>query len=374
MTKYRIALVTDKYLPIFGGLELYLHDLAHELTLRGHEVHVICATPGAPDDEIFTVHRIATPRVLYRAASPLAVGRLEAILRAGRFDLVHAHCIFSPLAHAATFLAHKLGVASLFTLHSVLHGVGGVMLSLLNRACGWGSWPTITSAVSEYVAAELAQVTGRNDVEVILNAAHLDRWRNARPPEGELRVVSAMRFTLRKQPTALVRLVPEVLARLPRASWPKFTLVGDGPERRRVEREVARLGVGEHVELPGFLPRPAIAELLTRAALFVVPSAREALSIVAIEARAAGLPVVARVPSGVAEVVDDGVHGLHARSSEELVAAIVRLIADAELRRRMSEAAPRNLDRFTWPRCLERHEALYARAVVSAGRLASSRR
>jgi glycosyltransferase involved in cell wall biosynthesis len=363
MTKYRIALVTDKYLPIFGGLELYLHDLAHELTLRGHEVHVICATPGAPDDEIFSVHRIATPRVLYRAASPLAVGRLQAILRAGRFDLVHAHCIFSPLAHAATFLARKLGIPSLFTLHSVLHGVGGVTLSLLNRAFGWGRWPTIISAVSHYVAAELTEVTGRDDVEVILNAAHVDRWQLARPEKAELRVVSAMRFTLRKQPTAFVRIVPEVLARLPRALWPKFTLIGDGPERRRVEREVARLGIAEHVELPGFLPRPAIAELLARAALFVVPSAREALSIVAIEARAAGLPVVARVPSGVAEVVEDGVHGLHARSSEELVAAIVRLMSDGELRRRMSQVAARDLERFAWPRCLERHEELYARAV-----------
>jgi glycosyltransferase involved in cell wall biosynthesis len=362
MTKYRIALVTDKYLPIFGGLEIHLHDLAHELTLRGHEVHVVCATPGEPDDEIFAVHRIATPRLLYRACSGRAVRRLQQILGAHRFDVVHAHCIFSPLAHAATLLAQRMGIPSLLTLHSVLRGAGVVALSLLNRAVGWGRWPTVLSAVSRYVAADLVQATGRN-AEVVLNAAHLDRWQVER--REELRVVSAMRFTIRKQPTELVRVVPDVLARLPHCLWPKFTLIGDGPERRSVEREVARLGVGDNVELPGFLPRAAIADVMARAALFAVPSAREALSIAAIEARAAGLPVVARVPSGVAEVVEHGVHGLHARSRAEFVDAIVRLIRDQELRARLSRQARLDLERFSWPRCLERHEQLYERAMSS---------
>ena len=371
MKKYRIALVTDKYLPIFGGLEILLHDLAHDLTLRGHEPHVICVTPGDADDEIFSVHRLDVPRIphLYRAGSPVAITALDRLLQRYRFDLVHGHCVFSPLAHAATWLARRRGIPSVFTVHSDLRGVGGVMATLIHRLCDWGAWPTVLSAVSNYVAADLREMTGRHDVELILNAAHLDRWRV--PRAEELRIVSAMRFTIRKRPRQLVRMLSSLHGRLPRSLRPKLVLIGDGPEMPSVRREVARLGLEDHVELPGYLTQPQLALQLARAAVFAVPSRREALSIAAIEARAAGVPVVARVPSGVAEVIDHGVHGLLARDDEELVSALAQLLGDPALRARMSAAAKRDLGRFDWRRCLDRHEEVYAAAQTRHGTRAS---
>jgi len=370
MKRYRIALVTDKYLPIFGGLEILLRDLAHELTLRGHDVHVISATPGGPahcDDGRFAVTRLSAPRVLYRARSPAAVGQLEAVLRAGRFDLVHAHCIFSPLAHAATWLARRLGIASVFTLHSDLRGAGAVAAGALHRLTRWGRWPTVLTAVSRYVARDLGAATAREDVELLLNAAHIERWRAARAHDARVtrvRIAAAMRFTLRKRPIELVRMMPALLARLPRAQWPTLTIAGDGPELPSVRREVARLALGAHVELPGYLPHDALAALFARASLFAVPSHREALSIAAIEARAAGLPVVARVPSGVAEVVEHGRHGFLAATTDEFVTALATLVREPVLRARMAAQAQEDLDRFTWPRCIARHEEVYALALA----------
>jgi len=363
MKKYRIALVTDKYLPIYGGLELFLRELAHELTLRGHEAHVICVTPGEPRDEIFAVHRLDVPRIpgLYRARSRAAVVALDRVLGAHRFDLVHAHCIFSPLAHAATWLARRRRVPSVLTVHSDVRGVGGLAASLANRVCRWAKWPTVLSAVSRYVAGDLRRVSRRDDVELLLNAARIDDWRVARAEEQ--RIVAAMRFTIRKRPKQLVRMLSSLHARLPRSRWPKLALVGDGPELPSVRREVARLGLQEHVELPGYLTQRELAGQLARAAVFAVPSRREALSIAAIEARAAAVPVVARIPSGVAEVVEHGVHGLLARDDDEFVAALATLLGDPALRARMSGAARRDLERFEWRRCLERHEELYATAI-----------
>lgn len=372
MKKYRIALVTDKYLPIFGGLEIFLHDLAHELTLRGHEPHIVCVTPGHPDDEIFRVHRLDVPRIpqLYRARSRAAITELDRVLRTFRFDLIHAHCVFSPLAHAATWLARQHGIPSVLTVHSDLRGAGGAMALLVNRFFPWAAWPTVLSAVSNYVAADLRAVAGRDDVELILNAAHLDRWRVARAEES--RIVSAMRFTIRKRPKQLVRMLASLHAVLPRALWPKLVLIGDGPEFPSVRREVARLGLQDHVELPGYLPQQQLAQQLARAAVFAVPSRREALSIAAIEARAAGVPVVARIPSGVAEVIDHGVHGLLARDDDELVSALARLLGDSALRARMSEAARQELGRFEWRQCLDRHEEVYAKASYSSRSSAAS--
>ena len=136
----------------------------------------------------------------------------------------------------------------------------------------------------------------------------------------------------------------------------------------RVRRTVDRLGLASHVELPGYVDHAALPAVLAHSAIFVVPSRREALSIAAIEARSAGLPVVARVPSGVSEVVTHGRHGLLARSDAEIVDALATLCADRALRLRLAAHARRDLDRFAWSRSIARHEQIYALALERGAR------
>lgn len=367
MKRYKIAIVSDSYLPKVGGLEVHMHDLAHELTLRGHEAHVICVAPGGPDREIFPVHRIPAPLVprLGCIRNGQSIPVLEELLRSGGYDVVHSHCIFSPLGHAAAHLARKLQLPSVFTLHSVLRGVVGVALRALDRLYPWSAQPTILTGVSSFVADELRAVTGRQDIQILLNATRTEDWRL--PRREEQRVVSVLRFTKRKRPMDLVRMIPQVLRQLPRDKWPIFTLVGDGPERPRVEREVARLGIGAHVEFTGVLPRPQVQKLLARSAVFALPSYLEALPIAIIEARSAGLPVVARTPNGVAEIIEHGEQGYLARDTQEFVSYLVRLLENPELRAKMSAKAQSELDRFTWARSIERHVQIYAQAMERFG-------
>ena len=356
--------------PIFGGLEIALDHLAHELTLRGHEAHVISVTPGGPDEEIFPVHRLDVPRleVLYRARSRAAVDQLDALLRRGRFDLVHAHCIFSPLAHAATFLARRLGLPSVFTLHSDLRGVGGAALSLLNRVVPVGRWPTVLSAVRATSRPSCASVTARDDVELVLNAAHLDRWQLER--QEELRVVS--RHALHPAQAAgrsRPHRCPTVLRAACRArSGPGSCSSATAPSGGRWSARWRASGSVSTSSCRASCRGRRSPSALARSALFAVPSRREALSIAAIEARAVGLPVVARIPSGVGEVVEHGVHGLLVRTRDEFVDALVQLLGDPALRARMSAAARQDLERFAWPRCVERHEELYALATARHAR------
>ncbi len=366
MKRLKIAIVSDSYLPTVGGLEVHMHDLAHELTLQGHEAHIICVTPGGPDREIFPVHRIDAPLLprIGRVRNTQSFPVLEELLRRGRYDLVHSHCIFSPLGHAAAYLAKKLQIPSVFTLHSVLRGLGGMAMRLIDQVYPWSSWPTVLTGVSTFVAQELQAVSGRQ-VQVLLNATRTEDWRLQR--REEQRVVSVLRFSKRKRPLDLVRMVPKVLARLPREQWPVFTLVGDGPERPRVERAAVRLGVREHIEFTGVLARPQIQQLLARSAVFALPSYLEALPIAVIEARSAGLPVVARTPNGVAEIIDHGEQGYLAPNTAAFVDSLVKLLANKELRMEMSAKTQLQLDRFTWPRSIERHLRVYTEALERAG-------
>ncbi len=364
MTRYKVALISDWYLPRVGGLELHIRDLARELVARGHEAHVICSTPGTAEDSGgVKVHRLDVPLMpfLNTIRNRAAVKKLEHLLRLEKYDIIHAHTALSPLALSAVYLARQMGIPSLMTEHSVLNGAGNVMLRGLDQICGWSKWPGVLTAVSGYVASELRALTGRNDIPVLLNATRTKDWSGER--QEELRVVSVLRFTKRKRPMDIVRMMPQILAQLPGGMRPVFTIIGDGPEMPAVRREAQRLGVESYLELPGLKSRQEIQQYLARSALFILPSYKEAMPIAVIEARAAGLPVVARTPNGVAEIIEHGVHGFLAPDTNSFVEHVARLIQDTELRQKMSLHARQGLDTFGWDAAVDRHMKVYGLAV-----------
>ncbi len=365
--KYKVALVSEMYLPRIGGLELHVRDLARELSRRGHDVHVVCNTPGpASYDDGVTLHRLGLPRLpfLQTIRDPSAAAALRRLFERERYDIVHVQAAFLPMTHVATYQARQLGIPCLFTECSWL-GAGWLrFFEALHRVSDWGHWPTLLSGVSQCVADQLARITGRDDVFVLHNGVHVADWKTQPRPPIRPRVVSVMRFTNRKRPFDVVRAIPRVHAQLPEPLRPVFTLIGDGTARRKVEREAAQLGVTQHLELPGFLDRPKIREIFEESTLFVLPTEREAMSIVCVEALSAGLPVVAMNKGGVADVVAHGSEGYLANNRDEFADFIVRLLADPVLRQRMAQQATTRVGRFAWEHIIERQLNVYDLAVA----------
>lgn len=361
----KIALCSDWYSPRIGGLELQMRDLAHELTARGHEVRVLTSTPGPSVVEGVAVERLDLgplfPKWETMWRPSIAVPLLERAITERRYDVVHCHSAFSPLAQAAAFVARRVGVPSILTEHSVLKGLGGTLLSCANRFVGWSRWPDVLSAVSSYLASEMQSVSGRK-VEVLPNGVCPEEWALPRQEPDGLRVVSVMRLTPRKRPIEVVRAIPRVYARLPLGLRPRFTLVGDGPERPRVEREAARLGCTGALELCGWQPREEVKKILARSSVFILPTSKEALSIATLEALAAGLPAVAMNHGGVGDIIHHGREGFLADTSEEFIGYLVRLLEDRELRLRMAQNTRRAVARFAWDQVIARHIELYQMA------------
>ena len=124
MERFKIALVCDWYLPRIGGIEIHLHDLARELINRGHEVHIITTTrrPHASDQHI-KVHRLNCRLIpgWDVICNPFSVANtLENIFRQEKYNIVHAHSFYSLLAVTAVNRASRLGVASVYSNHSLL--------------------------------------------------------------------------------------------------------------------------------------------------------------------------------------------------------------------------------------------------------------
>ncbi len=381
----RVALLTDWYLPRVGGIEIQLHDLAGRLATAGHAVDVVTTTPADPRAQRrllsarleappgVTVHRLDVSRVpgLGVTFSPRASSITRRLLEERDVDVAHAHAsIGSTMALAGAHGARAAGVPLAVTFHSVIGGYAWV-LRAFDRVFGWTAWPQVVSAVSAPVARELEALVPQRPVEVLPNGIDAGAWRVRHRPgrADELRLVSVLRLQPRKRGRALLRVVADAARRLAPAVAVRLDVVGDGPERGRMERDARRLGIADAVRFLGYLPREAIRERFAEADAFVLVSVLESFGLSAAEARAAGLPVVARGDSGMGALFEQGREALLAPSDAGVADHLVRLGRDRELLarlRRHNEAAPPAND---WDAVLARHLELYdvARGVPRGG-------
>jgi glycosyltransferase involved in cell wall biosynthesis len=116
----------------------------------------------------------------------------------------------------------------------------------------------------------------------------------------------------------------------------RVTVAGEGPALPLMRAYLRRHGMTAWVQLAGRLDRTAVRDLLASADIFVNPTLRESFGIATLEARTAGVPVIARTGNGVAEFVRHGVEGLLCSSRAEFVAAVAQLVRDADRRERIA--------------------------------------
>jgi len=357
-----IALVTDWCPPRIGGVERHVSGLAAALAARGHDVHLFTTTPNAVAPPGIAVHVVRTPMLGEVARPGVGVVRtLRARFREIGADVVHAHGMFSTLAIAGLIAAHRERMASVTTHHSLLRRSPTQPLAWLiyrlfsNRA-------TLVTAVSEAAALDAHRASGRDEVLVLPNGFDRAEWtRPRRPDSGVVRIACVMRLARKKSARDLIDAVPVVLSNANERVL--FTIVGDGPERRALEQRAHRRGVSAHVEFLGACDRERIAAVLACSSVFALPTRREAFSLAILEARAAGLPIVARASGGVPEVVTHGRHGLLAASRTDFARALVRLVNDAALREQLARQSASGLEAFRWDRVVERHEDVYKAAI-----------
>jgi glycosyltransferase involved in cell wall biosynthesis len=362
----KIALVCDWYLPRVGGIERQLTLLARHLALAGHDVTVITPTRGAGDQQD-GVRLVRVPAPLLPKIgliwTPAGFRALAAALRAGNFDVVHAHAsIISPAACAAIYLGPKLGLPAAITVHSIW-GRYRHLFDVLERGARWSRWPVAFSAVSERVASEIRPFVSPRKIEILPNAIAPGEWRLVpQPPAGFVNIACVMRLAPRKRGAALLRALRAALDRLPAGVRVRLQIAGAGPERGRLERLRHRLGLGENVDFLGVLDAAGVKALLARSHFLVLPTTAESFGIAVLEARTAGLPVIAMRESGVTEFIEHEREGLLADDDRDLARQIVRLCVDPALR----DAIARHNQRFpvalTWERSIALHLALYRRA------------
>lgn len=374
----RIALVSDWFLPRLGGIELQLAGLATQLAAAGHHVDVLTPTRGTPESGVV---RLDVPRLpgVGVAFTP-AIGRaLTHALEWGAYDVVHAHAsIISPTAFAAVGAARRLGIPCLITFHSFLHAAAP-LLGVADALTGWARDPgVVLSGVSRIVANQLQRGIPRAQVRVLPNGADLAWWRalprDDAPEPGaehrpELRIVTAMRLVRKKRPLALLPIAAAMQDAAPAGVRVRMLVAGEGPERAPLERAARRAGLGDVLSVLGWQSRAGLRALYRTADAFVLPTVLESFGIAALEARAAGLAVLARAGSGVADFVTPGVDGWLCASDAELAGRAAAWARDPAALAAMRAASAANVPAaFGWEAVVAAHVDAYATAAAIAGR------
>jgi glycosyltransferase involved in cell wall biosynthesis len=171
-----------------------------------------------------------------------------------------------------------------------------------------------------------------------------------------------MRLARRKRPSAVLAVAAQARALVPPEVPMRLELFGEGPERSRLERFVEQHAMGDWVSLPGRVARDELRRRYWDSDVYLTPARLEAFGIAALEARTAGLPVLARTDTGVGDFVADGVNGVLGADDDALAASLAQLVTDAPLRHRIAHENATVPPPQTWPAVVALAEAEYRRA------------
>jgi L-malate glycosyltransferase len=366
-----------------GGSGVVATELATSLARRGHEVHVLSSEiPFRLRDARgpVVVHAIETPAYpLFR--EPQYVLSLSTkivnVARAHALDIIHAHYA---VPHAAgAYLARQILASHGAAVPKVVTTLHGTDITLVGADPSYRE--TVAFCIEQSDGVTAVSESLRDDTyrhlrltsPIVVVPNFLDCGRYTPMPDPALRARhcppdrydSLLLHVSNFRPVKRLDSVVEVFRRVREQRRAKIVLVGDGPERGRVETLAREAGIAEHVEILGELDD--VRGLLSVADAFLLPSAQESFGLAALEAMACGVPVVASRVGGLPEVITDGLTG-YLRDPDEhagMAAAVLDLLDDPSLRQRIAHLARASVvDRFDEDRVVPMYEALYERLLT----------
>jgi glycosyltransferase involved in cell wall biosynthesis len=288
-------------------------------------------------------------------AAPWLARRLGQLHRAHAFDLIHAHYAV-PAGDAVRRAAPELPLVVSVHGHDVFGvGAGGTRVrTVLQHA-------RLVLANSAGTA-ERCRAAGASEVSVV----HLgtDVPQDATPPPTEPLLVTVAHLAPRKRHEDVLLALARLLPRHPGL---RYLIVGEGPARESLTRQVAELGLTRHVEFLGQLAPERARATAAEATLFVMPSVDEAFGVAYVEAMAAGVPAIGcRGEAGPEEIASSGGGMLlvEPRNPEMLAEVIDTQLSDPQAAAELRSAARRTvLEHYTWPACGRATLAGYQRAL-----------
>ena len=384
----RVLILSWEYPPlVVGGIAAHVEGLATAMSRAGHDVVVgSLHHPGEPDDKVVDGVRVLRADaslpwlpdddlVARMASANHQLVQLAALLGDWRPEVVHAHDWLT--AWAGDTLKVLFGVPLVATMHATERGRHGGHLppglpGAVNAVEWWLTYQAReVIACSRFMVREVVQgfELPAEKVHLVPNGIDIDRWTPAgatvRDPadDPEPLVVAWGRIQYEKGFHVLARAMGELRHRIPGI---RCVIAGRGTYLPELQTHIDIEGVGDLVQLAGFVTDEELRSLLAKASCVVIPSLYEPFGIVALEGMAAGAPTIVARTGGLAEIVENTGAGLlfEPGSHHELADRIAEVMADHELAQRLRTRAAALLgNTYTWDAIASATVAVYMAAL-----------
>ncbi len=366
--------------PTFGGSGVLATELGMALSDKGYEVHFITYEQPVRLSQSFHpniyFHEVKVPTYPLFAFPPyetaLASAMVNVILN-NNLDLLHLHYAI-PHASAAFFarqILKKSGrdIPFITTLH-------GTDITLVGKDPTYA--PVVTFSINESdaitaVSENLKEETLRSfkiekEIHVIPNFVDIkrfhqtdkDHFKQMLAPAGERILVHVSNFRAVKRVEDVIKIFYNVKKEIPS----KLLMIGDGPERQKVEDLARELDIYSDIRFLG--KQEQISEILSISDLFLLPSATESFGLSALEAMACGVPVISTNAGGLPEINQQGKTGFlsNVGDIEDMSRHALHILSDDDQLKLFKKAAIAQAKKFEKQHIIPMYEKLYSEVVM----------
>lgn len=380
MVKIRVLMLSWEYPPhSVGGLAKHVEELSEALVAKDLEIHVLSV--GSPDGSrmekrngvfVYRIepYNISAPNFLswvHQLNFRMVEEAIKLFKQYKTYDLLHAHDWL--VGYAGRVLKHAYVTPLLATIHATeagrnqgLHNDDQRYINSIEWWLTYESWKVI--ACSEHMRREVKGLFGLPDdkIQVIPNGVDWKKFKAGRYniSFGDGKIIFFVgRLVREKGVQVLLDAAPAILAREPAA---RFVIAGTGPMEDQLKYQARLMGLEHKVEFLGYIDDATKGALYQQASVAVFPSLYEPFGIVALEAMAAGVPVVVSDTGGMGEIVTHGVNGLKAYpgNAESLAYNILHALQNEVLRQELKKNGKRLIEEvYSWDKIAERTIQVY---------------
>jgi len=364
--------------PTFGGSGIVATELGKALSRKGHEIHFITYSQpvklGVLRENIF-YHEVSTsdyPLFEYTPYEQVLTSKLVDVVKFEKLDLLHVHYAI-PHASAA-YMAQQIlktqgiNIPFITTLH-------GTDITLVGKDPSFEPVITfsinhsnIVTAVSENLKKDTLELFNIDkEIEVIPNFICLDdykqtnnkKYKNRIAKKNEKVITHISNFRKVKRIQDVLKAFKIISDSIPS----KLVLVGDGPERAKMERLSRELNISNDVNFLGNLK--STKEVLNISDLFMLPSSSESFGLAALEALACGVPVIATNKGGIPEVVEHGKSGYLSKVGDfnEMSKNAISILNDENNHHEFKNSAIDSAKKFDIHKILPLYEGIYKKSL-----------
>ncbi len=363
--KLKILVVSKYFEPFKGGVETVVLEVCRRLVKKGYEVTVIASNHEkafkTTVEKIEGIKVVRTPTWFRFGNAPISPGVFTAVLKED-YDVLHLHSpnsFSNPLAFLANLFKKKPIIVTYHSdiiPHSIIMKVFKPIYENTFKRIILNSAKVIMPTSPQYVEISDTLPKYRKKIMVVPNGISLKEFKPSKKRKNNT-ILFLGRLIYYKGLDVLLEAMKKVVEEVPDAV---LLIAGSGELEGELKKKAKELGIAKNVKFLGRVSEEEKEKLMKQCTVFVLPSVHksEAFGVVILEAMAYGAPVITTDVSGTVFAAGDAGIIVKHGDSKQLAEAIVKVLKDKTLRKKMTEKGLKHVKKFDWDEIVKKVEKL----------------